>query len=92
MNQISFDEFYETYKVRRNPIQLMSQYNNTMLDSDEEELECIEEENPKNVWTLVENKEGNFILTPGIVYKHSVIGYFICNKVWDNNKENFILI
>lgn len=92
MNKISFDEFYEKYNVRRNPIHSISNYQNTMLDFDDEEVDYIEEEisNPKHVWTLTEDKEG-LILNPGVIYTNKVMGFFICKQKWNKIEEVYIL-
>lgn len=90
MKQISFEDFYHNYNVKRNSIRGNSLYENTMIDFDEDGIEVVEENDPKNVWTLSEGKEG-FILNPGIMYKDNIIGYFICNKKWNKNDEVYIL-
>lgn len=86
---IKFDDFYDKYKVRRNPIQSSSPYHNTMIEFDEIGEEVIEEEDQRNVWTLLENTKdkGEFILSPGITYSKYVIGFFICKEKWTTEKE-----
>lgn len=90
MNKISFDEFYEKYGVKRNPIHSISNYQNTMLDFDDEEVDYIEENNPNNIWTLTEDKSG-LTLNPGILYVNNVMGFFICKEKWNKNEEGYIL-
>lgn len=92
MNNITFQEFSDIYLVRRNPIEQVSNYENTMLDSNADELDLIEEENPKKVWTLTDNKQGEFILNPGIIYKSNVIGYFLCKNEWEYKQKSYILL
>jgi len=93
MEKITFEDFYNRYSVKRNPINSTSNYENTMLDmDDDEELEEVENSKPTKVWTLTEDKSERFILKPGLIYNTDVIGYFICNNEWKDKKENFILI
>lgn len=92
MDTISFEEFYTKYGVRRNPVESISNYDNTMLDSNEEELNIVEEEDPTKVWTLTSKKDEQFVLNPGLIYKRNVIGYFICNKEWEHNQKTYILL
>lgn len=92
MDKISFDEFYSTYGVRRNPIESICNYENTMLDSNDDEIDLIEEEEPTKVWTLTENKDIGFVLNPGIIYKKNVVGYFLCKNEWKNKQVSYILL
>jgi hypothetical protein len=91
MNQISFDEFYDTYDVKRNPLSLEAMYNNTMIDFDDDGIDEIEEHDPKNVWTLRDYKEG-LILETGITYGSNIIGYFISGKKWVDMNLKYSLI
>jgi len=91
MNEINFHDFYGMFSVKRNPIQSCASYENTMLDFDDEETEIIEEEDSNKVWTLVEGKDGKFILNPGIMYTNNVMGFFICKEKWSKNQESYIL-
>ena len=86
---ISFEEFYEKYGVRRNPIIMSSAYQNTLVDYDEFGEDIIEDENPYNVWTLLEKgnrAERYFFLSPGITYTNEVIGFFICREKWQKER------
>lgn len=88
MNEITFNEFYKKYGVKRNPIRSISNYENTMLDVDEEELDELEDIPYNTQWTLVEGKQG-LILKPGRDPANA-IGFFICKEKW-NKEEGYIL-
>jgi len=90
MNTISFDDFYSRYKVKRNPVKLISNYENTMLDMDEEELDELEDHPLESQWTLLDNKD-NLILKPGRICSGNSIGFFICKEKWSKNEEGYIL-
>lgn len=92
MERISFDDFYSKYKIKRNPEEQTSMYCNTMINFDNDGLDIVERVDPKTVWTLSESKDTNFVLIPGILYKNSVIGYFVGSVKWDNVKENYELV
>lgn len=91
MKNITFDEFYNTYGVKRNEIYPISMYENTMIDLDEEGLEELQDEDPKNIWTLTDTKEEGLVLQPGLMYKGDIIGYFICDKKWNKTDEVYSL-
>lgn len=90
MNTITFGEFYEKYKVKRNPIKQVSNYDNTMLDMDEDELDELEDVPLQNQWTLLDNK-GELILSPNKICSSDTIGFFICKEKWSKNEESYIL-
>lgn len=90
MNDISFDDFYRAYRLKRNPVSASSAYENTLIDFDDEGEEIVEEENPHNVWTLIQ-KDKDFILSPGITYTRDVIGFFTCKQKWTKEK-GYILV
>lgn len=90
MNKISFDDFYTKYKVRRNPVKQISNYENTMLDLDEDELDELEDVPLENQWTLLDNK-GELILRPNRICSSNTIGFFICKEKWSKNDEGYIL-
>lgn len=89
---ISFDEFYQKYGVRRNPILASSSYKNTLIEFDDLGEEIIEDEDPKNVWTLmqIDGIREALSLRPGIYYNKDVIGFFICKQKWTNEKEHIL--
>lgn len=90
MDEISFDEFYSKYKVKRNPVRHISNYENTMLDVDEDELDELEDHPLDSQWTLLDNKE-SLILKPGRICSSNSIGFFICKEKWNKNEEGYIL-
>lgn len=90
MEKITFDQFNETYEVRRNQIKQVSLYENHMFDQDEEECDYLENHDQNRIWTILVQKEGK-VLSPGLHY-HDVLGYFICKNIWQPKQNNFILI
>lgn len=92
IDKITFEEFYERYSVRRNPLKECANFDNTMLDFDDEEIDLIEEQDLQKVWTLVdENNKDGLVLKPGVLYKNNIIGYFICKNKWNMGEKNYIL-
>lgn len=91
MNTISFDQFSNKYKVKRNPIRQISNYENTMLDVDEDEMDELEDHPIDSQWTLLDNNE-SLILKPGRICSGNSIGFFICKEKWNKNEEGYILI
>lgn len=87
---ISFDDFYEEFKPKRNPIEATSPYQNTLIEFDDFGEELIMEENQLNVWTLLETLHG-FRLIPGSMLVRNVIGFFICKEKWDKGEKGYIL-
>ncbi len=90
MKKITFDKFYSQYGLKRNPIELSSPYENTMLDFGDNELDYIESQPLTRVWTLIED-ENMFRITPGIHY-NQVVGYFVSNRPWISEKQEYVLI
>jgi hypothetical protein len=85
--KIEIEEFCEKYKVKRNFIQLNSPCKNRLLEPDDEVLEILEEEPCTHIWTLSE-KNGEFKIVTGIVYR-GAIGYFISSKPWTKKNESY---
>lgn len=82
---MNIQQFFDDYKVKRNPIELMSPYDNRMIEPDGETEYEIEGECPTNhLWTIIES-EGRFKIIPGIKYRDS-IGHFISSKPWNDRK------
>lgn len=82
---MKIEEFFDEYKIKRNPIQLNSPYENRMIEPDEDIQDEMEEELPMNhTWTLMEEK-GAFRIVTGIVSRNAM-GYFISSKPWANKK------
>lgn len=84
---MKIEEFFDSYEIKRNPIQLYSPYENRMIDPEAyDEYGEVEEELDNypiaNRWTLVENK-GKFKIIPGIGSRNA-IGYFISSKPWND--------
>jgi plasmid maintenance system killer protein len=80
MEKITFDEFYNKFKLKRNTIEHISPYENTMYDFGEKELEYLEEQNKNNVWSIRDNGK-KLIIVSGLDFKDT-IGYFISTKPW----------
>lgn len=85
MEIITFEEFYEHYKPKRNPINLNANYENTMIDFDDEGEDLVFEQGPNTVWTLTQERAGLF-LDPGIKCTNDTLGFFICKETWSNEK------
>ncbi len=82
---MKIEEFFNEYKIKRNPIQLNSPYENRMIEPDEDVQDEIEEELPTNhTWTLTEDN-GKFRIVTGIVNRNAM-GYFVSSKPWSNRK------
>lgn len=80
MNKITFEEFYDKFKIKRNSIQHISPYNNTMYDFGDEELDFLEDQERDHVWSLID-KNKDLIIVSGLRLKDS-IGYFVSAKPW----------
>lgn len=85
MEKITFQEFSNIYQVKRNPVEHVSPYGNTMLDFGEAELNFLEEYTREKIWSLLDN-DRDLVIYPGLQYKN-VIGYFITKKAWIDNTK-----
>lgn len=89
MEKIKINQFFDQFKVKRNPIESYSPFENRLLDMNEDELDYLEGLDSHNIWTLID-KENIMELIPGC-HSHDVMGYFICEKKWENANEKFYL-
>lgn len=80
MDKITFDDFYNQFKIKRNTIQHTSPYENTMYDFGEDELEYLEDQEQNHVWSLIDNGK-DLLIVSGLRLKDS-IGYFVSNRPW----------
>lgn len=91
MSKITFEDFTENYRVRRNPVKQVSPYENMLLDMDDQELDYLEAQPDNKVWTLVDDRKSKgFVLKPGMHYR-DVIGYFTCEREWYDKNINYSL-
>lgn len=82
MEKITFDEFYNKYNLRRNTIEHIAPYENTMFDFGDKELDYLQEQSNNYVWSL-RDKNNNLVITSGL-YVSDSIGYFVSKKPWIN--------
>ncbi len=85
---ITFNDFYKNFKLKKNPIESISPYENTMLDYGEKELDYLEDQDRNTIWSLLDDGK-NLIIAPGLQFKN-VIGYFITEKKWCT-KDKYVL-
>lgn len=87
---MKIEQFFEDYKVKRNPVQFYSPYENRLIEVGDEDVINNEEDGlPYNhIWTLVDLPQGRLEIVTGMMYKNA-IGYFASSKPWSNNKLKF---
>lgn len=80
MDKITFDDFYNQFKLKRNTIEHTSPYENTMYDFGEKELEYLEEQDQDHIWSL--RDDGRHLTIVSGLYLKDTIGYFVSSKPW----------
>lgn len=91
MKEITIADFSDKFKLKRNPIKQVSPFENQMLDFDEDELDYLEERDNEKIWSVREGGGNGLILTPGLHYGGGAIGFFICDKKWNKDQEEFLI-
>jgi hypothetical protein len=80
MKQLTFEQFVETYRPRRNHLAHNAQFDGLMFETDGLELAHVRQEamaDPSRVWTYIVEDEVNAIV-PGYKLVNRM-GYFICD-------------
>jgi len=78
-------EFFEKYTPMKNPIDNNAAFNGTMYETFGEEMDFINIQNDKMIWTIIDEEDTMYILAG----RHLVnrIGYIITKEEWENDEE-----
>lgn len=79
ITQLTIDEFYAAYLPQRNDFDDNASWNGCMLETygkDYEYVKTVYALSPDHVWTIIEDDDGNPVLTNGFHYVNR-IGYVV---------------
>jgi len=87
--QITETYFEQTYRPIQNPIDTNASFNGWMFETFGEEIEYVGSQSENNVWTIVEDDEGDLIICDGIHFVNR-LGYVVTEV--PHNFEGFEVI
>lgn len=82
---ISFEEWDETYKPKKNHFAEFSNYEGDRFECTGNEGEFIKQQDNKNIWTIIDCGDDGEIISPGY---HIVdrMGYYFCEVAYVNEE------
>ena len=78
-------EFFEKYNPMQNPIDKNAAFDGTMYETYGEEIEFINIQEPKMIWTIISEEDELFIIAGLHIVNR--IGYIITKEEWENSEE-----
>ena len=91
--QLTWDEFVERFRPKKNPIDPNASYDGCLLETYGEEATFVSLMNdlaPETVWTLVEDDEGNLVVVDGLHWVNRQ-GYLLTEVPREPN-DTFLVI
>lgn len=88
--ELSYDDFLEKYTLVNNHFCRTAAHDGCMFETFGEELDFVREQNPKRVWTLIDNNDGWYGVSAGLHFVNR-IGYLITEEEWQDGTEEFII-
>lgn len=86
---VTEDNFDEVFSPQKNHIDDNASFNEQMYETFGAELDFVREQDPRNVWTIIE-AEGNMYYSAGVHYVNR-IGYLVCEEKWFTGTEEIEL-
>lgn len=82
--ETEFEDWEEMYKPIKNSIVEHANYDGLMYETYGKEVDIVWEQDPKNVWTLIDGEGRDLWIIQG---RHHVnrLGYFITEKPWNDD-------
>ncbi len=96
--QMTIDNFYEKYNPEFNQVLLkdakcnpedMSSFGGCMYETFGKEVEYVKQKPNKNIWTIVDNEDGELIIIAGFHFVNR-LGYLITPESWEDEYEEYI--
>jgi hypothetical protein len=92
MKTLSFEEFVEKYKPKKNHIDSNAAYDGCMFETYGPEVEFVLSQMKFNtVWTIINCPDEESWLIPGYHYVDR-FGYFVCEEQYEDDEENTIQV
>jgi len=98
--QMTIDNFYEKYNPEFNQVLLptlkdglspedMCSFGGCMYETFGKEVEYVKRKLNKNIWTIVDNEDGELIIIAGFHFVNR-LGYLITPEAWEDEYEEYI--